>query len=51
MKFVLFGNFAAIYFPKTAIFAHFLEKSRMEYDQLLSHNLLIFKEVNNKNRL
>ena len=51
MNFVLFGNFAAIYFPKTAIFAHFLEKSRMKYDQLLSHNLLIFKEVSNKNRL
>ena len=26
MNFVLCGNFAAIYFPKTAIFAHFLEK-------------------------
>lgn len=32
MNFVLFGNFAAIYFPKTAIFAHFLEKSRMKQD-------------------
>ena len=51
MKFVLFGNFAAIYFPKTAIFAHFLEKSKMKYDQLLSHKSLIFKEVSNKNRL
>ena len=32
MNFVLCGNFAAIYFPKTAIFALFLEKSRMKYD-------------------
>ena len=31
MKFVLFGKFAAIYFPKTAIFTHFLEKSIMNY--------------------
>lgn len=51
MNFVLCGNFAAIYFLKTAIFAYFLEKLRMEYVYLSSHNSLVFREVSSKNPL
>ena len=51
MDFVLLGNFAAIYFPKTAIFAHFLEKSQFQYDTIPIYKTLIIKAVSLKIRL
>ena len=51
MKCVLFGNFAAIYFPKTTIFAHFLEKSQFQYDTIPIYKKLIIKAVSLKIRL
>ena len=51
MDFVLLGNFAAIYFPKTAIFAHFLEKSQFQYDTIPIYKKLIIKAVSLKIRL
>ena len=48
MDFVLLGNFAAIYFPKTAIFAHFLEKSQFQYDTIPIYKTLIIKAVSLK---